>query len=159
MHDRERYSDKEWALVWQESNGHVCGLLCGELPPEPRSRRAVLVGALLTSISPLMAQSGRVRIRVTDATGAVVPEAGASLLGPGNKPTRSERANEKGEIVFVDLPFGDSHFTVECPGFQTNRVTATLKNGNELQIETRLQVGTVGEYVIVRKRKWWQIFR
>jgi hypothetical protein len=151
VHAMELYSQQEWDQVWRESNGRVCGLLCEESPAEPRSRRAVLVGALLTAISPLLAQAGRVRIRVTDPTGAAVSAARASLLGPDNKPTRTERANEKGEIVFVDLPFGDSHFAVDCMGFQTSRLTATVKNGDEEQIETTLQVGMVGEFVTVRK--------
>jgi hypothetical protein len=141
----------------------------------------VLVGALLTAISPLMAQAGRVRIRVTDPTGAVIPTAQASLLGPDDKPTRTEQANESGEIVFADLPVGDCRFAVVSIGFATQRLTATLRNGDEVELETALQVGTVGEFVTVQKtspqpiangvpapstppepkspkRRWWKIF-
>jgi hypothetical protein len=55
-------------------------------------------------------------------------------------------------------------------------VVVTLRNGDEVKIETSLQVGLVGEFVTVQKntskpnktptvasptskRKWWQIFR
>jgi hypothetical protein len=176
VHAIEKYSEQEWEEVWKESGGRVCGLLCEELPPQPRSRRAVLLGALLTAISPLMAQSGRVRIMVTDPTGTVIPTAQASLLGSDNKPTRTEHANERGEIVFADLPLGDCRFAVTTIGFATSQVVVTLRNGDEVKIETSLQVGLVGEFVTVQKntskpnktptmasptskRKWWQIFR
>jgi hypothetical protein len=149
VHAVEQYSSEEWAQVWRESDGRVCGLLSGESPPEPRSRRAVLVGALLTAISPLMAQTGRVRIRVTDATGAVVTTAEASLVGADDKPTRTAQANGAGEIALMDLPFGDCRFAVVAPGFKKRPLTITIRNGDEVKIETALEVGSVGEFVMI----------
>jgi len=106
-----------------------------------------------------MAQAGRVRIRVTDPTGAVVPTARASLLGSDDKPVRTEQVNESGEIIFTDLPLGDSRIAVVSPGFPTRRLTVTLRNGDEVRVETSLGVGFVGEIVPIRKRRWWQVFR
>lgn len=128
---------------------------------EPRSRRAVLVGARLTAISPLMAQTGRVRIRVTDPAGAVVPTAQASLLGPDDKPIRTARANEVGEIVFTDLPLGDARFAVVEQGFRTRRLTALIRNGEEVRVEAAFDGAFVGEILLVKKRsRWrWLIFR
>jgi hypothetical protein len=100
-----------------------------------------------------MAQSGRVRICVTDRTGAVVPSAEASLLGSDNNPTRTEPANGTGEIVFVDLPFGDSRFAVKAAGFNTRRLTATIRNGDELRVEAVLEVGFVGTTIEVAAEK------
>src|SRR6476646_844541 len=85
VHAIEHYSWEEWAQIWRDSNGHVCGFLSGESLPEPRSRRAVLVGALLTTVS---------------------PSAEASLVGADGKPSRTVQANRSGEIVLTDLPFG-----------------------------------------------------
>jgi hypothetical protein len=143
----DQYSQAELDQVWRESDGHVCGLLTEESAPEHRTRRAVMVGALLTAISPLMAQTGRVRIRVTDATGAVVPGAVGSLLGTDDKSKKT--ANEAGEIVFTDLPFGDCRFTVAMPGFKNRSMTTTIRNGDEVKIEAVLEIGSMGGAVMV----------
>jgi Carboxypeptidase regulatory-like domain len=156
----DQYSREELDQVWRESDGHVCGLLSEDSPPEHRTRRAVLVGALLTAISPLMAQTGRVRIRVTDATGAVVPGAVASLLGADDKPVRTAQSDGMGEIEFGDLPFGDCRFTVATPGFQTRRLTVTIRNGDEVKIEATLEIAFMGEVVMVgKRRRRWLFFR
>jgi hypothetical protein len=144
MHAIEQYSREEWDQIWCESDGYVCGLLAGESPAQPRSRRAILLGAQLTAISPLMAQTGRVRIRVTDRTGSAITTAEASLLGGDGKPVRTADANDAGEIAFTALPLGDSRFAVIAQGFSMRPVTVTVRNGDELKIEAILDVGTVG---------------
>ena len=120
-----------------------------ETAPEPRSRRAVLMGALLTAIAPLMAQTGRVRIRVTDATGAVIPTAEASLLAFDNRPIRTAKADEAGEILLIDLPLGNCRFRVSAAGFASRTLTITIANSEELQLDAKLEVGPIGEIVIV----------
>jgi len=158
VHAIQQYSREEWDQLWRDSGGRVCGVLEAS-PPEPRSRRAVLVGALLTAISPLMAQSGRVRIRVTDATGAVIPVAQACLLGRDDKPIRTAHANEVGEILFADLPLGDCRITVDAPQFIRQIVTTTLQGGDEAKLEVALRVGAVGEIVTIKAhRRWWWLF-
>ena len=181
MHALAEYSAEDWDRIWRESHGRVCGFVGGESPPEPRSRRAVLAGALLTAISPLMAQTGRVRIRVTEATGAVVTTAEAALLGVDAKPIRTLRANDAGEIAWMDLPLGDCRFALIAPGFKARPLLVTLRNSDEVKIEATLEVGTVGTMVEVetvfvepalpsaasapaqepkrtKRRRWW-IFR
>ena len=149
VHALEQYSPENWYQIWRESQGRVCGFLGGESSTEPRGRRAVLVGALLTAISPLMAQTGRVLIRVTDQNGAVVTTAEASLLGADAKPTRTMRANYAGEIAWMDLPLGNCRFAVIASGFKTRPLVVTLRNGDEVKIEATLEVGTIGEVVTV----------
>ena len=111
-------------------------------------------------ISPLMAQSGRVRIRVTDPTGAVIPGAEASLFGTDNQPKLIMKADDLGEIVLTDLPIGDSRVIVSCRGFSSLPLTVTVRNSDEVKVEARLVLGTMGTMVKVeRKRKRWWIFR
>jgi hypothetical protein len=139
-----------------------------------------LIGAFLTAISPLMAQSGRVRIHVTDATGAAIPGAEASLLGADDKPQRTERANDIGEIVWTDLPFGECKIGVTSTGFATRRLVLIFCNSIEVNVDVQLQVGGVGGATLVEpdssplvahldppaevakpprpKRRWWKIF-
>ncbi len=143
VHALDQYSFEEFAEL-QRKSGRVCGFLAGESPPKPRSRRAILIGALFTAISPLMAQSGRVRIRVTDISGAVIPRAKVTLLGAGDKPLRTEQADEMGEIVWTDLPFGESKISVTSQGFATRRLVVTVRNSEEVKVDTQLEVGTNG---------------
>ena len=73
-------------------------------------------------------------------------------------PSRPEQRHlpMPGEIVLMDLPFGDCRFTVVAPGFQERPLTVTLRNGAELKIETVLEVASMGEVVAVKARKrWW----
>ena len=83
---------------------------------ERRSRRAILVGALLTVITPLWAQTGLVRIRVTDSLGSVIPAATVALLGTDDQPIRTEVANDAGESVWTDLPLGFYRLRATAPG-------------------------------------------
>jgi len=161
VHALDQYSEQEIDDLRRESPGRVCGLLTSESLPEPRSRRAVLVGALLTAVSPLMAQSGRVRIRVTDATGAAIPQAEASVLqGEFDYVASSGKANEEGEVILTDLPMGDLRLKVSCPGFANFSKTITVHNSDELKIDAKLEIGSIGTFVTVpSKRRWWHIFR
>jgi hypothetical protein len=92
VHAVAQYSNKEWDELWRASDGCVCGFLGGESAPEPRSRREVLVAALLTAVAPLVAQNGRVRIVVKDPTGAVIPNTEAVLQGGDGRAIRTNDA-------------------------------------------------------------------
>jgi len=108
-----------------------------------------------------MAQSGRVRIRVTDATGAAIPQAEASVLqGEFDYVASSGKANEEGEVILTDLPMGDLRLEVSCPGFANFSKTITVHNSDELKIDAKLEIGSIGTFVTVpSKRRWWHIFR
>jgi hypothetical protein len=149
VHAVEQYSPIEWKQVEQEATGRVCILLCGETLAAPRSRRAVLIGALLTAVAPLWGQTGRVRIRVTDPSEAAVPMAQVSLLHADDKPTRTVAANDSGEVLWTDLPSGDAHFLVIVPGFNSRKLTVTIRNGDEQTVEARLELGFIGTRVEV----------
>jgi len=158
VHAVDAYSPEEWSKLWRESEGHVCGFLAGEALAAPHSRRAILIGTMLTAVAPLWGQTGRVRIRVTDPSGTVIKTARVSLLGVNGQPVRQLEADQMGEVVWTDLPLGDSHFTVTSPGFILLRLTVTIRNANEQIVDARLE-GFVGEIVPIKRRRWWQIFR
>jgi Carboxypeptidase regulatory-like domain len=153
VHDLDLYSSREIEDLRRNSSRRVCGLLTGESIPEPRSRRAVLVGALLTAVSPLMAQSGRVRIHVTDSTGAIIPNAAAALPGENGSPLRTAKSNEAGEIIFVDLPIGDLRLTVSAPGFNRLPLTVTSRTSHEVKVDAKLQVYFMGEVVLIKPKR------
>jgi len=96
-----------------------------------------------------MAQTGRIRIRVLDVNRAMVATAEASLVAADDKPRRTAHADELGEIAFTDLPLGDCRFAVAAPGFATRPLTVTIKNSDEVKVETVLELGFIGETVLV----------
>jgi hypothetical protein len=159
IHALNQYSAKEIATLKRES-GRLCGYLVGESLPPPRSRRAVLVGALLTVVSPLLAQSGRVRFRVTDQSGALFPDAEISLLNKANEASLTLRSDNTGTAVFTGLPMGVARFTVASPGFLTIPVTVTISSGKEVKVWANIRLPLLGETIAVppRKRKGWWIF-
>jgi len=106
----------------------------------------VLAGVLLaTAVSLLLAQAGRVRIKVTDLIGAVIPGVEASLLGPDEKPILARRANESGEIVLSGLPIGDSRVILSKPGFKQLPLVITIRNADEVKVDAKLEV-VAGEF-------------
>jgi len=163
VHSIAAYSLEEWNRLWRESNGHVCGFL-GESPAPPRSRRAILVGALLTAVSPLFAATGRVRFRVLDVTDDPLPKTSISLLDRDNKTVQSAETNESGEAVLTGLPMGDLRFSLTNPGFQTCQLTLTLRNGKEMKVQVLLWIPVVGTTIEVqakpkpRKHHGWLIY-
>lgn len=152
VHAVEQYEDAEWQRVWHESNGQVCGLLTEPPAVEHRSRRAVLFGALLTVVSPLLAAAGRVRIRVVYAPGHPISDASVSLNERDGKPILTRHADANGVVVFSDLPMGDSQFEASCQGFASSTITVTIVGSEEVTRDVILKVGTVGTVIAVQSQ-------
>lgn len=157
VHALEQYSGGELDRLRSESEGHLCGMIAGESVAEPRSRRAVLVAAFLTTISPLMAQSGRVKIQVTDVTGASIANAEVILLG--SMPVRALKTNPVGEVVCTELAMGDSKFEIRSPGFRMRTLVITLRNDDEVIIQSTLEVANLNMGVMVEVEKPKKLFR
>ena len=154
VHAIAEYSPKEWNQIWRESNGRVCGLLCGETLGPPRTRRALLIGALLTAFSPLFGATGRVRFRVLDPDGVVIPRVSISLMDSNERVVRTLETNESGEVGWTDLPPGDSLFLVSLPGWPTKRVNITFRNAKEVKAEVHFSLPVIGDVIEVKgKRK------
>jgi hypothetical protein len=121
-----------------------------------------LAGALLTAVSPLLAQSGRVRFRVTDPVGARVSGAEISLVDKDEKVLLTEHTDSAGTAVFTGVPMGVAQFIVASPGFNSTPVTVTISSGKkEVKVWATLTAGGgVGEIVVLppRKVKGWWIF-
>jgi len=153
------YSPNEWKKLWCDSNGHVCGFL-GDSPAPPPSRRAVVVGALLTAVSPLFAASGRVKFRVIDPTGGPLPGASIAVLNSEDKAIQTIETDQFGEAVLTRLSLGDSRFAVTSPGFVNRQLTLTFHNAKEVKVEVYLKLPVIGTVVEVkpkppRKRHGW----
>jgi Carboxypeptidase regulatory-like domain len=145
------YSPNEWKKLWGDSNGHVCGFLGDTLAP-PRSRRVILVGALLTAVSPLFAASGRVRFRVIDPTGGPILKASVAVLNSEDKAVQCIETDQFGEAALTGLPLGDSRFAVASPGLIERRLTLTFHNGKEVKVEVYLRLPIIGTVVEVKPK-------
>ena len=94
--------------------------------------------------------NGSVRGRVTDAAGAVVPQAKVTVTNNGTGFSRSLNTGEDGLFVFPNLPLGTYTVTVEKTGFSVERHTnIILDAGTEAVIEAQLRIGAVSTVVEV----------
>src|SRR5215469_6993138 len=80
---------------------------------------AVAFCALMGVRSNAQVNTGTLSGQVTDASGAVVPEATLTVKDDNTGYTREVKSSGDGDYVFPDLPIGQYTITVEAPGFQT----------------------------------------
>src|SRR5262245_37189529 len=88
------------------------------------------------------AQSGTIVGTLTDATGAVVPNAKVTLINIGTKFSRTVESNVNGQFSAPTVPTGEYAIQVEHPGFQKLvRSGVKLTAADTLTVELSLQVG------------------
>src|SRR5262249_51649354 len=95
--------------------------------------------------------TGQIRGTVTDATGAVVPNAVVTVTNlDRNQVIRSLHTNAAGEFVAPLLPVGKYSVSVEAPGFKKYTKTGIdLNVSDRLVVDAALQAGASGETVNV----------
>ena len=114
-----------------------------------------LLCSLLLAAAPagLMAQSsGTAGLtgRVTDATGAAVPNGTVTATNTGNNSSRVVLTGGDGEYLFTLLPPGEYRVRFAASGFKIAEVTAVTLNVTETPVLNRtLEVGTQSEQVAV----------
>src|SRR5438309_1617410 len=111
--------------------------------------RLLLLVAVLSIALFAQTPTGTITGTVTDATGAVVPNAKITIT---NKATDSERAalaNSEGFFSAPALLPGDYLVKCEQAGFRTTIVSASVQAGGTTSADMQLQVGTAKEIVSV----------
>jgi hypothetical protein len=138
VHAVAAYSEAEWAALL--AKGRVCAYSEGE-----SSRRAVIAGVLLTTISPMLAQAGVLRVVVVDSSGAPVGKSSVTVVGTDGT-VRNLEADSSGVVEFVGLPTGSCEVKVEGLGFQVWRAKLAVSTG---MVDARLEVSEplIGVYV------------
>lgn len=114
---------------------------------------SLLVSLLVASI-PIFGQTqainGSIRGRITDATGAAIPEANVEAANTSTGFTRSVDTSSEGYFVIPNLPLGPYTLTIKKQGFEVQRRTGiTLDAGEEAVIDTSLAVGATSTTVDV----------
>lgn len=142
------HTPAEWAAL--EAQGPFCAYLEGVSAAVPQSRRAMVAGAILTAISPLLAQTGGLRVHVTDSTDTGLGQAQVTVTSPDRK-THTAKTDAKGFADFEGLPWGNCDVTVQSAGFATWRGKHVA--GGASKLEVRLEVGSLGGYIVLEPKR------
>ncbi len=87
---------------------------------------------------------------VTDATGAVIPNATVTVVNTGTHETRNVTSNASGEYLVSTLPVGHYSVTVKAPGFKaTTTNNLSLEAGDRARTDVKLELGGETETVNV----------
>ena len=86
---------------------------------------------------------------VTDAAGAVVPNAKVTVVNLATSVSRTLQSNGSGEYVFNLLPPGQYSVTVEAPSFRKSVTNVTLVAGDRARVDAPLQIGETNQVVEV----------
>jgi len=111
-----------------------------------------LLCLLLFSLVPLQAQEnfGTILGTVTDATGAVVPDAKISASTPAFPQPLETVSDNQGNYIFPQVPIGTYSVTVGKVGFATVRQQRIVVNlGSRVTYNPKLEVGQVTQVVEV----------
>ena|SRR5258708_27518485 len=110
---------------------------------------------LLTMASLLLpAESGRLQIRVTDPTSAVVPDSEIVVTATNGKALRT-RTDGAGVASFDRLAAGDYQLSVSKAGFKVWTAKQTIPTAGAAPVEAKLELGIVraGNFVTEEKPK------
>jgi hypothetical protein len=90
---------------------------------------------------------------VYDASGAAVPSATVILRAVSTQSTQTHLATRDGTFLFPALPVGQYSLTIKASGFRTNEIRdITVRVGQSVQVETRLQLGVASSTIVVTAR-------
>jgi len=88
--------------------------------------------------------------RVTDASGAVVPNATVTIKNTATAATQTASTDEQGRYTLLDLPIGPYDLTVSKAGFQNSaRTGLTLTVGAAPVLDIQMTVGQASETISV----------
>jgi hypothetical protein len=103
---------------------------------------------LIALVVPVFAQTGALRGRVTDESGAIVPRASVALNGPGG--ARSAAADESGAYAFSGLASGNYTVQASAPGLSQTPVRVAVRDGART-LDLVLRVASMQEKVTVQE--------
>jgi hypothetical protein len=97
------------------------------------------------------AGSGIIQGTVTDATGAVIPNAAVTIVEVSTQVTLRTKTSSSGDYAFPNINVGTYSVTIVAPGFQTYTSTGNvLEVGSSIAINAKVTVGSADVKVEVR---------
>ncbi len=116
-------------------------------------RTVALLALLATNVCFLPAQdaTGKITGIVTDASGAVIPNANVKVTNVATNVGPEVTTNKEGFYQALQLPIGLYRVTIVAPGFDTTTIESKtrLQINETLRIDATLQVGKVSNAVTV----------
>ena len=110
----------------------------------------LLLALTLPAFGQTQAINGSIRGRVSDASGAAVPQAKVTILNDATGFTRQLSTEENGYYVFPNLPLGTYTVSIEKEGFEKQRHPGVvLSAGTEGVVDGQLKVGAVSTEIEV----------
>lgn len=98
-----------------------------------------------------IAGTGNIQGTVSDATGAVVPNATVTLTNLATQVKRSSTSNSTGAYTFPGIPVGSYRLDVAAPGFKSYAQTGiVLEVGSNISVDPTLTVGATDEKIEVQ---------
>ena len=114
------------------------------------SFKAALLAAIASSCLPAQVGTATITGRVTDSTGAVVPNAQITIVQPETNFKFDSVTNSEGIYRVQSLQPGVYTVTIRAEGFKTfNRSGMQLRTGDVLPVDAALEVGATSESVNV----------
>jgi hypothetical protein len=111
------------------------------------------VVATLAMAGALQAQSlgnaGTIDGKVTDPSGAAIPNAVVELQNPISGYTQTTKSNASGEFRLVNIPPNPYHLKAVAPGFATFNQDIALRNSLPVQVNAKLSIGKEATTVTV----------
>jgi hypothetical protein len=111
--------------------------------------RAALLVFVVTGIAAYGQETGIITGTISDATGAVIPNATITITNPATGAARTTTANAEGLFSAPALPPGDYEVRAEVQGFRTVVRQATVGAGSSTTVNLPMQIGTSREVVTV----------
>jgi len=111
----------------------------------------VTVLLFAASVTAQIAGTGNIQGTVTDATGAVVPNAAVTLTNQATLVKRSTTSNNAGSYLFPGIPIGAYRLEVTASGFKSYAKTGiVLEVGSNISVDASLSVGATDEKIEVQ---------
>jgi outer membrane receptor protein involved in Fe transport len=116
-------------------------------------RKLALFAFVAARFSTLSAQdtTGKITGVITDASGAVVPEASVTVTNSSTNNSKQTTSDNSGFYQVLQLPIGLYRVTVSAPGFEKVTIDSktALQINETLRIDVKLDVGKVSNEVTV----------
>lgn len=153
-----RLTRPEIEALIERTNGHFCSRLVrlpnglvqtAQDPGSLRFRAARwLSGMAFAASTTFAAESGELRVRAVDATGAVVERAKVTVVDGESKPAAIAETDQTGEANIRDLVPGAYRVEIALVGFATFRQNIQVTD-KAVSLLAELKVGSVGGTAVV----------
>lgn len=110
---------------------------------------AVMLGALLSSQHAFAQISGDLEIKVTDSSGAIIPNCDITVRSRETGTARTSQTDSLGVARVTQLAAGDYEVEAKSGGFNTFKTVATVTSGGATLVPITLEVATAQQEVVV----------